>query len=203
MPARDLVLVGGGGHAIVVADAAVLAGWTIAGVYDDHPEPRVAGVHPGARRLGPLVDVAQAQLEAWIIALGDIDLRRRFARDDTPAAIIVHPRAVVSPGASLDEGVFVAAGAVINPGASAGAHAIINTAAVLEHDVRVGAHTHVAPGAVLGGGASVGAGSLVGMGALVLPGVTVGSGCLVAAGAVVTRDVPDAGRVAGMPARSL
>lgn len=43
----------------------------------------------------------------------------------------------------------------------------------------------------------------VGAGAIILPGVTVGRGAVVAAGSVVTRDVPRATLVAGVPAKTL
>jgi acetyltransferase-like isoleucine patch superfamily enzyme len=49
----------------------------------------------------------------------------------------------------------------------------------------------------------VGAGSFIGMGSSVIEGRRIGAGALVAAGAVVTRDVPDNGRVAGVPARTM
>lgn len=48
----------------------------------------------------------------------------------------------------------------------------------------------------------VGRGAAIGSGAVVLPGVTIGAGATVGAGAVVTRDVPDGGTVAGVPARA-
>ncbi|HEY2216309.1 MAG TPA: DapH/DapD/GlmU-related protein, partial [Solirubrobacteraceae bacterium] len=44
-------------------------------------------------------------------------------------------------------------------------------------------------------------GATVGAGAILLPGVVVGCDATVAAGAVVTRDVPAASLVAGIPAR--
>jgi UDP-2-acetamido-3-amino-2,3-dideoxy-glucuronate N-acetyltransferase len=44
------------------------------------------------------------------------------------------------------------------------------------------------------------AGAAIGSNATVLCGVTIGTGALVGAGAVVTRDVPDYGIVAGVPA---
>ncbi len=50
---------------------------------------------------------------------------------------------------------------------------------------------------------AVGADVWIGAGAIVLGGVTIGDGAVVAAGAVVTRDVPAATLVAGVPARAL
>jgi acetyltransferase-like isoleucine patch superfamily enzyme len=50
---------------------------------------------------------------------------------------------------------------------------------------------------------SIGANVWIGAGAIVLGGVSVGDGAVVAAGAVVSRDVPAATLVAGVPARAL
>jgi UDP-2-acetamido-3-amino-2,3-dideoxy-glucuronate N-acetyltransferase len=46
-------------------------------------------------------------------------------------------------------------------------------------------------------------GASIGSGAVVMCGVTIGAGAMVGAGAVVTRDVPPAATVAGVPARGL
>jgi UDP-2-acetamido-3-amino-2,3-dideoxy-glucuronate N-acetyltransferase len=46
------------------------------------------------------------------------------------------------------------------------------------------------------------AGAAIGAGAILLPGVRIGAGAMIGAGAVVTRDVPAAVTVIGMPARA-
>lgn len=51
-------------------------------------------------------------------------------------------------------------------------------------------------------GVTIGEHVFIGVGAILLPGVTIGHRAKVAAGAVVTRDVPDDGEVAGLPARA-
>ncbi|MCC6661816.1 MAG: NeuD/PglB/VioB family sugar acetyltransferase [Phycisphaerales bacterium] len=199
----DLVLIGGGGHALVVADAALAAGHTIAGFLDDDPRAPLATGHPSASRLGGLADVAAIAGRRWIMALGAIPLRDRalgrLPRDG--ATSVVHPSAVVAASAPLGAGTFVAPGAVVHTRARVEPHAIINTGAIVEHECRIGHNAHVAPGAVLGGRSRVGAGTLVGLGARVLPNLSIGVGCTVGAGAVVVRDVPDGVTVAGVPAR--
>jgi maltose O-acetyltransferase len=47
----------------------------------------------------------------------------------------------------------------------------------------------------------IGADVWIGGGAIILPGVRIGDGAIVGAGSVVTRDVPEAARVMGNPAR--
>lgn len=53
------------------------------------------------------------------------------------------------------------------------------------------------------GPVSIGPMSWIGAGAVILDGVTLGKGVIVGAGSVVTKDVPDFGVVAGVPARLL
>lgn len=203
-----LVLIGAGGHAAVVAEAAILAGMALAGVLDDNPEAALGLAAPGVRRLGAIADIPRHAAAPMIVAVGDVALRawlidalRRAGAAAAPP--IVHPRAFVSPSATLGRGVFVGPGAVIHSRAVIENHAIINSAAVIEHDCRIGANTHVAPGAAIGGGVVVGAGTLVGLGAHILPHVTVGVGAVIGAGAAVVRDVDDGQTVAGVPAAGI
>lgn len=209
-PESHLVLLGGGGHALVVAEAAAMHGHLVAGFYDDRPDAVLAR-RVAAVRLGSLDDFLNAFGSiAYVITIGDtatrsaVEHRVRRERPDTKACrAIVHPRATVSPSAELGAGVFVGPGAIVHSFVHIAEHAIINSGAIVEHESRVGEHTHIAPGAVLGGNVSVGRAALLGLGCRVLPGVRVGNEAVVGAGAVVIRDVPDRARVVGVPARQL
>ncbi|MBX3365213.1 MAG: acetyltransferase [Phycisphaeraceae bacterium] len=201
-----LLIVGGGGHALVVAETALLSGYALAGVLDDAENPAATRPPFEAHRLGPLIDTAQAQSRSWILAIGDPSQRKSLLEGSwaaIPGALtLVHPKAVISSTADLAEGVWVGPGAVIHTAAQIGPHAIINTGAIVEHEVRIGSCTHIAPGAILAGRVTVGNAALIGIGAKVLPGVSIGNEAIVGAGAVVTRDVPDGATVVGIPARN-
>lgn len=202
-----ILFIAGGGHALVVADAALAMGLRLGGFYDDSESAALASGEPSSRWLGPIEGLSAKALvgHPWIVCLGDIALRRRVidrlygAEED--ARRVVHPSAVVSPASVVCAGVFIGPGAVVNPRARVLDHAIVNSGAIVEHDCLVAENAHIAPGAVLGGGARVGNDTLVGLGARVLPGISVGQGCTVGAGAVVTRDVPEGATVVGCPAR--
>lgn len=204
MTQSRLVLVGAGGHALVVAETAQGAGFLIVGFYDDEPQAALA------RRLsipclGPLAGAASAN-DGLIVALGDLGLRAaaiaRMGSASGRAVSVVSVAAFVSSSASVGPGVFIGPHATVHSFASVGAHAIINTGAIVEHECEIAENVHVAPGAVLGGNVRVGRQTLVGLGARVLPGVRIGTRCIVGAGAVVLRDVPDGSTVAGVPATS-
>lgn len=193
---HPITLVGGGGHARVVADAARAAGIAIAGFVDDNPGASVPG-------LGHLGAVDRAG-EHWHLCIGDVATRVRVLGVlQGSSASIVHPMSSVSIDAAIGAGVVVGPGAVVNAGTAIDEHAISNTAAVVEHDARIGRASHVAPGAIVCGAAVVGAGCLIGANATLLPGVQVGDGAIVGAGALVRGSVPGRAVAVGVPAQVL
>ena len=208
-----LLFVGGGGHAVVVAEAARIlceqTGLSPVGCLDDQEHPALAAPPGAVPRLGPLSrlgGLASKQV-SWILAMGDIAVRRGVLDALPPelslgsAWTVVHPHASVARSAQIGRGVFIGPTAVVHARARVDHHAIINTGAIVEHHVRVGENTHVAPGSVLAGNSSVGRDTLIGVGAMVLPGVTIGDGCVIGAGAMVREDIADGAKAVGMPAR--
>ncbi len=201
---EGLALLGGGGHALVVADAAAALRVRLAGFYDDDPQA------PASRdfaHLGTLADAVARAPSAWIIAIGNLEVRagviETMRTHEQGAAAVIHPAAVVAPSAVIGRGVFIGPGAIVNARAEIGEHAIVNSGAVIEHECVVGINAHIGPGAAIGGGVHVGANTLVGIGSTVLPGLRIGSASLVGAGAAVIENVSDSQRVAGVPARPM
>jgi len=200
-----LLLFGAGGHARVVADAALLREGR-GQIYGSDRDPlRCRGeLVPGVGLL-PVGDAMLRDFSAVHIAIGRNAAREKEAGAWGPErlATVMHPAAVVSPLAAVGRGCFVAAGAIVGPGASMGMGVIVNHGAVVDHDVQLGAFCHVAPNATLGGAVCVGRRVLVGAGAVVLPGIVIADDVVVGAGAVVRAPLLSAGTYVGVPARKI
>ena len=216
MSQAPVIVIGAGGHAVVVADALLAAGRTVLGFVDD--DPAKAGSHVlGLPVLGNDAALKAhlgrgVELANGIGGPGTADsvsqgtLRRRVQHRLSALgwtfAAVRHPGAIVASSAELGASTQVFAGAVVQPFARIGDGAIVNTRAVIEHHARVGAFAHIAPGAVLCGEVRVGEEAHVGAGAVVRQGIDLAARVVVGAGAAVVRDV-QSGMVAGVPARTL
>lgn len=201
-----LWIIGAGGHAKVVIDAARASGrFEPIGVLDDDPA-RLGTTVLGIPVRGAVTseEIDYLEIEQAVIAIGNARIRARIAADLQGLvawATVIHPTAVVGTGVEIGAGSVVFAGAILQPDTTVGSHAIVNTACSIDHDGRIGDFAQVAPGAHLGGCVRVGEGVLLGIGASVLPGLAIGDWTTVGAGGVVVTDLP-AGIVAkGVPAR--
>lgn len=163
-------LYGAGGHAAVVAS--ILPG-TNTQYSDSYPPVDYSG--------------------QWIVAIGDIDDRRRIAErlacSNVSFASCISKNASVDANARVGIGSVVMSGAVIETGATVGDHVIVNTGSSINHHCDVGDFSHVGPGATICGGVTIGSGVMIGAGATVINGITIGDKAVIGAGAVVVRNV--------------
>lgn len=201
----SLLLFGAGGHARVVADAALAsAGW-VSIIGSDRDALRCTGELVPGVILFQVGDAALASIAGIHIAIGNNAARETEAAAWGHARLVtvIHPAAMVSPLAEIGAGCFLAAGAIVGPGARMDMGVIVNHGAVVDHDVMLGAFCHVAPNATLGGGVRIGRRVLVGAGAVVLPGITIADDVVIGAGAVANAPLLEAGTYAGVPARNI
>jgi sugar O-acyltransferase (sialic acid O-acetyltransferase NeuD family) len=205
---KQLVIVGAGGHARVVADLVRVAGvFEIAAFVDELAQQRDGDMYLGARVFAGPTGLERARKTGLAYALpafGDnmarIGACERIRANGYELVSAVHPSAVVASDVAFGAGTVIAAGAVVGPAARIGEACIVNTAATVDHDCVLGEGVHLEPGAHLGGNVRVGVATTIGIGAVVGKRHNVGAHAHVGAGAVVVRDIADGVVAWGVPA---
>ncbi|MCX7772828.1 MAG: acetyltransferase [Clostridia bacterium] len=201
-----MCIIGGSGHAKVVADiieAMIDNGYNaeIIGFLDDDSMKTKLLNYP---RLGDTSFASELAKEgiSFIIGIGNNAVRKRIAESLHAHWIkAIHPKAIVSPYASIGDGSVIMPGCVINAEAAVGCHVVGNTSSSIDHDCRISDYVHIAPHATLCGNVWVGECTHVGAGATIIQNIKVGESSVIGAGSVVVRDIPSQVTVKGVPAR--
>jgi sugar O-acyltransferase (sialic acid O-acetyltransferase NeuD family) len=203
MTRRAVILIGGGEHARLVADAvrSSPAAFELIGFVDPKPDRTMAALLR-VPHLGDDTALTGYPDALAVVAFGTSqrgsgrrEVVARLAPTVSGWATVVHRDARVAQDTVLGEGAVVLPGAVVLLGARIGAHAVIDAMAFVGHDVTIGDYTFVAAGAMVGGGASVGGGAFLGLGALIRDHCAVGADAFVGMGAIVVSDVASGARV--------
>jgi len=202
---EQILLLGGGGHAIDVANAIhqAFGEGAIAGYLDDRVSDRMTAW--GIPHLGDLTaaDVTDRHI---VLAIGFPATRQsvfsQIAGQVFESVSVVHPDVSIGRNVEIGRGATVLAGARVSPNVHLGSHTLVHQNAVLGHDTNVRDHACVMPGANVSGDCVIGTGALIGTGSTVIQGIEVGDQAIVGAGAVVTRDVAAGKMVVGSPARA-
>lgn len=206
-----VILLGSGGHAKVVAEILQLNSARIIGCTS--PEtPSAEGIFKYIPYLGVDQIIAHYSPNEIMLVNGIGNVggnKRRQELFELHTALgytfvtVIHPSAIVSPFAQLDQGVQILAGAIIQAGSHIGSNTVINTRSSVDHDCHIGAHVHISPGVTLSGGVQVDDEVHVGAGATIIQNIKIGRGSIIGAGAVVIRDIPSYVTAVGVPARRI
>lgn len=201
---KELVVLGAGGFAAEVVEAAELAGWIVTRLYDDDATARDRVVM-GKRCVGTISDFERSAKASYIFAIGHNEVRQRLAPRMTTAgheaAVVVHPGAAVSRTAVVSAGVYVAAGVFVGPQVLVGQHAIVNVGASIGHDAVLGDWTQVCPGAKVSGFGVLGEGAFMGSNAVLGPHGVMGEWSKLGAASFASRSVEAHTLVVGVPAK--
>lgn len=202
MEARNILILGFGGHARAVADIALSCGFTSLLFYD--PNARIGENFLGHEVVGNLPDDID-----WpcIPASGDADTRKgqveEAMRRGWRVATLVSPHASMGPGSSIGAGTVVGHHAHVGPMARIGTGCIINTGAIVEHESVVGDFTHISVNSTVAGRSTIGQRVFLGAGATVIDQISVCDGVVIGAGGVVASSISESGTYVGVPVSML
>jgi sugar O-acyltransferase (sialic acid O-acetyltransferase NeuD family) len=207
----SIAVYGAGGHAREAAWLANECGYQVACLIDDDPANREKTLN-GVPVMSLDDALSRFQSVAVTVAIGDPSTRASVAARvrgrGCEFVTLVHPRAERSKWVTLGTGVMIYAGAILTTNIVIGDHVHLNIGCTLSHDVELGDYATLAPGVHVSGAVRIGRSVYIGTGAVIINGtrdepLTIGDGAVVGAGACVTRSVPAATTVVGVPARAI
>ena len=206
-----LIIIGGGGHGKVVAEAAFdskkfsdiaflddkynlkefsrsILNWKFLGVTEEMYSPKIKNNYKYA-----------------FVAIGDPNLRidyiKKLKNLNYLLPIIKHPTSWVSRFSKIGEGTVILSNANLQTNSIIGIGSILNTGSIVEHDAIISDGVHICPGVSIAGNTRIGNNSLVGIGSSIKEGIKIGSNVTIGAGSVVISDIPDNVVAMGIPAR--
>lgn len=201
---KNVIIIGAGGHAKVIADIVLLNGDKLVGFLDDDEEKQGKDIYKKYRIIGKLSNIENHKDNLFVIAIGDNHTRAKIADSlNVNYYTAIHPNAIIADTVKIGEGTVVMAGAIINPDTAIGKHCIINTQCSIDHDNRIGDYVHVSPGAHLAGTVSVGDYSWICTGATIINNTSIKNDIIIGAGATVISDAVESGTYVGTPAKKM
>ena len=193
---EDIVIIGFGGHAKVVADSIEQTGeYNIVG-YTDIEKRNSKYSYIGSD--DALIKLFQSGVRKASIGIGYLDISNKrdgivsFAREiGYEFPVICDSTATIAKDVVIDEGTYIGKNVVINAGANIGKYCIINTGSIIEHENTIGDYSHISVGAILCGEVSVGHHSMIGAGTTVIQCKKIGNNCIIGANSTVLSNVSD------------
>lgn len=208
---KNIVIIGAGGHAKVVADIILKRKeilkeeLNIIGFLDDNFQNLEYKEIFNIPVLGNtnLIKEFKNKNYEYIIAVGNNLVRKKIAEKYSNLSYYtaIHPTAVIGNEVTIEVGTVIMANVVINPYSKIGKHCILNTLSIIEHDNRIEDYVHISPNATLCGGTIIKEKSWIGAGSNIKQGMIVGENVIVGVGTIVIRKIEDNVTVVGNTAR--
>lgn len=205
---EDVIIIGAGGHAKVIADIIHKSRDNVLGFLDDTKEKgnviikdinlKVIGKVDECIRISKINSNVK-----FIIAIGNNQIRKQIAESykDIEYYTAIHPSAQIALDVEIEDGTAIMANACINTSTKIGKHCIINTGAIVEHDNQIENYVHISPNGTCCGTVKVGELTHIGAGAIVKNNIRITSECVIGAGAIVVKDIIEKGTYIGVPAK--
>lgn len=205
---KQVVIIGAGGHAKVIADIIVKSGDRVYGFLDDNLEiGTTIANNEQFKIIGKIEKINKLKENTnleFVIAIGDNTVRKNIAENyNVKYYTAIHPSSIIALDVSIEEGTVVMANTVINTSAKIGRHCIVNTGAIIEHDNIIENYVHVSPNATLCGTVKIGECTHIGANATVKNNIEICNKCIIGAGALVVKNINESGAYVGVPVKGI
>lgn len=191
---KALYIYGAGGHGKVLSDIANLHGYDEI-IFLDDEDP----MHPSLSDIGTRQDIP--------IAIGIASNQRRevifqkLKSMGLKIATLIHPNAVISPGANIGQGCVIMAGVIVNTDSQIKEGVILNSGSIVEHECHVGEFAHISPGVAIARKVNIERLAHIGIGTNIIQNVTIGHDSVIGAGSVVVSDILPNSVAYGVPCK--
>ena len=205
---KNVIVIGAGGHARVIADIIKKSGDKIVGFLDDNADMQGNTIFDGKIVLG---DTSEESVKKYsdcyfIIGIGSNRVRKIISEkySNLKWYTAIHPNAIIGTDVFVGDGTVIMAGVVINTGTSIGKHCIINTCSSLDHDNILEDYVHISPGSHLAGTVKISEGTWICAGVTVINNITIAKNNIIGAGATVIKSIEEDNLTyVGVPAKKL
>ncbi|MCX7549974.1 NeuD/PglB/VioB family sugar acetyltransferase [Xanthomarina sp. F2636L] len=206
---KDIFLIGVGNYTEVIIELALDCGYHIKGLYH-YNHDRVGETVLGIPIIGCTEDLYLKDINGmqFAVTMGNNAMRNEIASKlrnlgaKTPN--LIHPRAFISPSATLGQGCFIHLNAKISTNCTLGNDCVIDFNSLVAHHAVLGDACYMSSLAMVGSYCNLGERVLLGMNSLVIPlKLTIGNDCIIGAKANVTKSFPDNCVLIGNPARKI
>lgn len=197
---KELIIIGAGGHGLVVADIAKQNGYQKIAFLDDNKEKVYD--YP---IIGNSSEAVKYRDSDFFVAIGNNSVREHFVtaleEKDINVISLIHPSSIIAGDVVIGNGTVIMAGAVINCKSKIGKGVILNTGCTVDHENIIGDYVHLSPGCHTSGQVVIQKETWLGTGSIVINNIEICEGCTVGAGCVVISDLSQPGTYVGVPAK--
>ncbi|NGP88322.1 NeuD/PglB/VioB family sugar acetyltransferase [Fodinibius halophilus] len=205
---QSVVIIGGGGHANVVASIIERSQYYSCGGYTDLSDK---GTICNCNYLGDDEKIIDDKENSYNLVIGisyvnsvtdgvrDGLIKKMTQYSHFNFPIITSDVAFIDTDVSINKGTVVINGATINTGVELGEFCVVNTNATIDHNCKLGNNVQVGPGATVCGDVEIGDDVFIGAGATIIDGLEICEDVIIGAGSVVTKSITEPGIYKGIP----
>jgi acetyltransferase EpsM len=196
---KKIIIVGSGGHAAELRDyinhnntARPKDQIEVIGFIDDNKEthqhyrftePFLGGIknHKVNKEVSYLMGIANLEYRKEII--------EALLAQGAKFIGLIHPTAIISPSAEIEETTVVSHNASVGAMAKIGKFNMLNSRCTIGHDSVIGDYNFISPQVAISGHTKIENGNLIGTNACTIPGISIGNNNKIAAGMIIYKPV--------------